>query len=293
MFKIVYSLFYLLSLVPWRILYLISDGLYVLVYYFIGYRKEVVNKNLLIAFPNKTENERKRIAKDFYHNFIDTFIETIKLLSISRDEFNKRIETNAEVVNNLLHLKKPIQLHTGHFFNWEFLNLGIAANLKTPFVGVYMPLHNKVFDQLIYKLRSKFGTILIPATEFSSKYHQYINEPHALGLVADQNPGNPKFAYWHPFFNKMTSFVIGPEKGAKSKNTIVFLVDFHKIKRGYYRIEYKLLTTEPKELPKGIITKEFISFLETTINKNPSNYLWSHKRWKWEFDEKQHGSMII
>lgn len=293
MYKIVYSFFYLLSLIPWRILYVISDGLYILVYYILGYRKDVVRKNLLIAFPTKTEKERERIAKDFYHNFIDTFIETIKLLSISKKEFDKRIETNAEVVNNVLYLNKTIQLHTGHFFNWEFLNLGIAANIKTTFVGVYMPLKNKHFDKLIIKLRSKFGTVLLPATAFKTKYHQYINQQHALGLVADQNPGDPRFAYWHPFFNKMTSFVMGPEKGATSKNVIVFFVDFHKIKRGYYRIEYKLITTNPKELPKGEITRLFIAFLEYCIQKDPANYLWSHKRWKWEFDEQKHAQNVI
>lgn len=293
MYKILYSFFYLLSLIPWRVLYIVSDGLYGLVYYVFGYRKEVVKKNILIAFPNKTEKERERIVKDFYHNFIDTFIETIKLLSISKKEFDKRLQSNVEEVNKVVHLNRPIQLHAGHFFNWEFLNLGSAANIKIPFVGVYMPLKNKNFNKLIFDLRSKFGTILLPATEFKTKYHKYINEPHALGLVADQNPGDPRFAYWHPFFNKMTSFVIGPEKGANTKNAIVFFVNFIKVKRGYYKIEYKLFTIEPKQLPKGEITKAFICFLEECIKKNPANYLWSHKRWKWEYNEQIHSQNVL
>jgi KDO2-lipid IV(A) lauroyltransferase len=293
MYHIVYGIFYLLSLLPWRVMYFIGDGIYALVFYVFGYRKEVVMKNLLIAFPEKTEKERLRIAKDFYHNFIDTFIETIKLLSISSKEFDKRCTANAEVVNDLYATGQSVQLHTGHFFNWEFGNLSMGKTYLYPFLGVYQPLSNKIFNRLIIKLRSKFGTILIPVPEFKTSFHQYTKEPYALGLVADQNPSNPNNAYWVPFFGKMAPFVKGPEKGAVRMNTAVVMVDYYKVKRGYYRMEYTLLTTTPKEFKEGEITKKLIEFIEACVRKRPSNYLWSHRRWKYEFDEEKYGKLVI
>lgn len=293
MYHIVYGLFYLLSLLPWRVMYFIGDGIYALVYYVFGYRKVVVMKNLLIAFPEKTEQERLRIAKDFYHNFIDTFIETIKLLSISSKEFDKRCTANSEVVNNLHATGQSVQLHTGHFFNWEFGNLCMGKHYLYPFLGVYQPLSNKIFNRLIIKLRSKFGTILIPVPEFKTSFHQYTKVPYALGLVADQNPSNPTNAYWVPFFGKMAPFVKGPEKGAKRMNTAVVMVDYYKVKRGYYKMEYTVLTTTPKEMADGEITKKLIEFIETCVRKRPDNYLWSHRRWKFEFDEEKYGKYVI
>ncbi len=294
MYYIVYGLFYALSLLPWRVMYFIGDGIYVLVYYVFGYRKEVVNKNLLIAFPEKTGAERTRIAKDFYHNFIDTFIETVKLISISPKEFDRRCTVkNIEAINNLKATGQSVQLHSGHFFNWEFVNLGMSKNINYPFIGVFQPLSNKPFNRLIMKLRSRFGTILVSVPEFKTMFHTYTKEPYALGLVADQNPSNPNNAYWVPFFGKMAPFVKGPEKGAVRMNTAVVMVEFYKIRRGHYAIECTLLTTKPKELPEGEITKKLIEFIEASVRRNPSNYLWSHRRWKFEFDEEKYGKQVI
>ncbi len=293
MFYLIYPIFYLLSLLPWRVMYFIGDGIYVLVYYVFGYRKEVVLKNLSIAFPEKTQQQRVRIAKDFYHNFVDTFIETIKLLSITPNEFNKRCTTNSEVLNNLQKTGQNIQIHTGHFFNYEFGNLGISKNYNHRFLGVYMPLSNKAFNKIIVKLRTQFNTILITVPEFKNSFHQYTKEQYALGLVADQNPSNPNKAAWIPFFGKMAPFYEGPEKGAVRMNTAVVMLNYYKVKRGYYKLDYTLLTTTPKELPKGEITKKLIEFIEACIKERPANYLWSHRRWKFEYDEAKYGHLKI
>lgn len=273
-------------------MYFIGDGIYLLVYYVFGYRKDVVMKNLNIAFPNKTETERVKIAKEFYHNFIDTFIETIKLLSISPEEFDKRCITNSDVLNNLSGAQN-VQIHTGHFFNWEVGNLAISKNYRHKFIAVYMPLSNKVFNRLIIKLRTKFGSIAVPVPEFKTSFHTHTKEAYALGLVADQNPSNPKNASWLPFFGKMAPFYNGPEKGAVRMNTAVVMMNFYKVKRGYYKIDYTLLTTTPKELPKGEITKKLIEYIEACVHERPANYLWSHRRWKFEFDEEKYGHLVI
>lgn len=293
MYYIIYPLFYLISLLPWRVLYLLSDAVYGLVYYVTGYRKEVVMKNLLIAFPEKTEKERIQIAKEFYHNFTDTFIETIKLLSVSDKTFNKRYTSNIEVVNAFYDSGVNVQLQAGHFFNWEYINFGVARDSRIPFVAVYMPISNKAFDKIIYNLRSRYGTILVPAVDFKTKFHQYVRGRYALGLAADQNPGSPLAAHWVNFFGRLTPFVTGPEKGAKLNNTPVFFGHFYKVKRGYYHIQFELLTDKPRDFENGKLTQLFASRVEAAIRLKPANYLWSHRRWKWEFDPEKHGHLVV
>ncbi len=294
MYAITYGFFYLLSLLPWRVLYFISDGFYGLVYYVIGYRKEVVMKNLAIAFPEKTETERIRIARDFYHNLIDNFIETLKLLSISEKEIKKRFACNDwNILNDLYPTGQKVQFYTAHYFNWEFANMGASLASKYPFVVVYMPISNKVIDRLLIKLRSRFGTVLIPATDFRSNFQKYVNDTYAMALVADQSAGNPSNAYWAAFFGRKAPFVKGPEKGARLNNTAVIYGNFYKVKRGYYRVDLKLITTEPRTYPEGALTRIMITEVEASVRKNPANYLWSHRRWKHEFNEEQYGDLVI
>ncbi len=293
MYYIVYPLFYLFSLLPWRILYFIGDALYGLFYYVIGYRKNVVHKNLLIAFPEKSENERIRIGKDFYHNFIDSFIETIKLLSTSDKEFSKRFTSNFDEINKLYDSVENIQLMAGHFFNWEFINFGAARECRYPFVGVYMPVSNKTFDKIMYNLRSRYGTILIPAVDFKTKFHEYVKGRYSIGLAADQNPGSPLNAHWVRFFGRLTPFVTGPEKGAREKNLAVIFGHFYKIKRGYYHIQLEVVTMTPLAYEPGQLTQLFANHVEKAIRLKPSNYLWSHRRWKWEFDEEKYGHLVV
>lgn len=293
MYYFVYGIFYTFSLLPWFVLHLLSDGIYLLVYYVIGYRKEVVFNNLLIAFPEKTEEERKAIAKKFYRNFIDTFIETIKLFSISEKEMRKRFGSNIEVMNDLYASGQSVQLITGHFFNWEFANLGVSLHCVFPFVVVYMPIENKVFNRLMLKLRTKFGAMLLPATEFKKHFPKHTKKQYALILVADQNPGGPDKAYWTHFFGRPTPFVRGPEKGARISNTAIVYAHFYKVKRGYYQVDFELITTNTQEYKDGALTKILVQKVEESVRKIPDNYLWSHRRWKFAYDEKKYGHLMV
>lgn len=293
MYHFVYAIFYLFSLLPWRALYLLSNGVYHILYYWIGYRKQVVFSNLKIAFPEKNDEERVAIAKTFYRNFADTFIETIKLVSVSNKELRKRFSSNIEVMNELYASGQSVQLITGHFFNWEFANMGVALNSRYPFVVVYMPLANKVFDRVMHKLRSRFGTLLIPATAFRNHFHKYVGDQYALILVADQNPGVPGKAYWTNFFTKPAPFVRGPEVGARANNTAIVYADFYKTKRGHYRVDFELITTSPRDYEDGALTKLLVQKTEAAVRRRPDNYLWSHRRWKWEYDEEKYGHLMI
>lgn len=294
MYFIIYSLLYLISLLPWRVLYIFSDGVAFLLKHVIKYRVNVVNQNLAIAFPHKTEKERKQIATRFYQQFTDSFIETIKLLSISDKTFEKRFTSNVHVLNDLYATGQSVQIMAGHFFNWEFANWGVAKYGKYPFIGVYMPLSNKAFNKIIYNLRARYGSILIPATNFRSQFHKYANEgPYAMALAADQNPGNPLQAYWVNFFGRLTPFVKGPEKGAKLNNTAQVFVHFYRTKRGYYHSEYEVMTTSPNYFNDGQLTALYVKVLEDKIKLNPSNYLWSHRRWKYTYDAAIHAQLVV
>ncbi len=286
MYYLLYGLLYVFSLLPWRILYFLSDGIYVLLYYIIGYRRQVVLKNLLIAFPDKTQQERVKIAKDFYHNFLDTFIETIKFLSLSDREFSKRLTGNFGLLSDLYATGQNVQLQSGHFFNWEYMNWGISRNSPYPLIAVYAPVSNKVFDKIIFKMRSRKNVILVSVYDFKNKFHQLAKARYALALIADQNPGISEQSYWLPFFGKLTGFVTGPEKSARINNTAVVLAHFYKVKRGYYNVNFELLTTEPRQSARGELTKKYVSYLENCIRQKPANYLWSHRRWKWEYKEE-------
>jgi KDO2-lipid IV(A) lauroyltransferase len=294
MYTVFYSFFYLISLLPWRVLYFISDGIAFILRRIIKYRVAVVAQNLQIAFPDKSDKERKKIAKAFYQQFTDSFIETIKMLSVSDKTYQKRFTSNVEVLNDLYASGQSVQIMAGHFFNWEFANWGVAKYGKYPFIAVYMPLSNKAFDKLIYDLRARYGSILIPATNFRSQFHKYANQgAYAMALAADQNPGNPLQAFWVPFFGKLTPFVKGPEKGAKLNNTAQVFVHFYRTKRGYYHSEYTVMTTTPNEFEEGALTAMYVKILEEKIKLHPSNYLWSHKRWKYNYDSTLHEKLVV
>ncbi|HEX8462702.1 MAG TPA: lipid A biosynthesis acyltransferase [Segetibacter sp.] len=291
MYHLVYGFLYAFSLLPWKGLYFISDFVYVLMYYVFGYRKLVVMANLLIAFPEKTEVERIKIAKEFYHNFLDTFIETLKFLSISEKDFNKRLSGNFGIFQDLYKSGQSVQIHSGHFFNWEYMNWGLVKYSPYPLLGVYAPIGNDIFNKIMLKIRGRYNTILIPTYTFKTSFHKYSTSQYALGLAADQAP-HPAKGFWLPFFGKPAPFATGPEKGASVNNTAIVLVHFYKVKRGYYNADFKLLTTEPKSFARGELTKLYVDFLEKCIRKKPANYLWSHRRWKHGFSEEYRGNVI-
>jgi len=283
MYYIVYILLWLVSLLPFRVLYFFSDSIYLLIYYVLKYRKDVVMNNLEIAFPEKTEKERIRIAKDFYHNLIDSFIESIKFITITKNQIQKRSTCEYDLINNLAAKGLNVHIMAGHQFNWEFANVLYAMSINIPFVGIYMPINNKIVDKIFFKFREKGGTILISAKEFKSKMHNVFSKQYSLALAADQNPGDPAKAYWMNFFGKPAPFVTGPAKGAIKNNTAVVIVGFKKIKRGYYSFSTTLISENPSAFTPQQLTVLYKNELEKIIRKDPANYLWSHRRWRHEW----------
>lgn len=291
MYYIVYGLLYAFSLLPLRVLYFFSDFAFFLVYYVFGYRKKVVMSNLEHAFPDKTKMERTRIAKRFYKNFIDTFIESIKMISASAEFLNKRVKSNWEVINQFKETGRSVQLHLGHNFNWEWANAVVAQEINLPLIAVYMPISNKIFEKMFYRLRSRYGTKLVRATHMREDFLPYRNHQYLLGLVADQSPGSPGNAWWFNFLGKPAPFVKGPAKNAVANNTAVLFAFIHKTKRGHYELVCSLIEENASETTAIALTQRFINYLEEVIRKYPDMWLWSHRRWKWEWKE-EYGPII-
>ncbi|MGZ5134969.1 MAG: lysophospholipid acyltransferase family protein [Flavitalea sp.] len=289
MYHFLYGFLYLLSLLPMRVLYGFSDAVHFLVFRIFGYRMDVVMQNLQIAFPEKSIVERRRIASKFYRNLIDTFIETIKMISASDSFLQKRFSGNWEVLNEFYSTGRAIHVHMGHTFNWEWGNYIAAKTVLYKFLGVYMPVKNKTLDRLFLKLRSRGGTLLLPATpskKFIAALNPHRNTQYLIGLAADQSPGDASKAYWLNFFGRRTAFVTGPEKAAMARNLPVFFCYIRKPKRGYYEVVFTLAEENPKNLQEGQLTVQFARYLEKVIAHFPDMWLWSHRRWKREWNEE-------
>lgn len=286
MYYIVYGFLYLLSLLPFPVLYFLSDGIYFFLFHVFGYRKTVVMSNLKIAFPHKEDKELNQIAKEFYHNLTDTFVEIIKLISMSERSFNKRCTGDFSIIQELIDKGKNVQLHAGHQFNWEFGSLFMSKVIKSvPTYAIYMPIQNKAMDRLFLKIREKFGTIFIKATEFKEKRNEIFAGRFVFFLAADQNPGNPATAYWQNYFSKPAPFITGPEVGGIKNDAAIVFVRSRIIKRGHYVLECTLCTENASTTTEGKITSDFRDFLERIITEEPHNYLWTHRRWKWDYNE--------
>lgn len=292
MYYVVYGFLWLISLLPLRVLYFIADAFYGLAFYVIKYRRDVVMKNLLIAFPEKTEKERKTIAKKFYHNLIDMFIETIKMLSVSEKALEKRFAANWELINKLHATGKSVQLHVGHNFNWEWGNMVLTKQTVYKLLAVYMPFTNKIIERLFYKLRTRNGAIFLRATNMKEDFVEYSSSQYLLGLVADQNPGHPANAWWFNFFGKPAPFVKGPAKGAVTNDTAVVFAFVHKPRRGYYEAVFSLATDNAGSLSESELTQKFVTYLEEVIRQYPEMWLWTHRRWKHEW-KPEYGDIIM
>ena len=293
MYYFIYGVLYILSLLPFGILYFLSDLAYILLYYIIGYRKAIVMNNLLIAFPQKTQQERISISTKFYKNLADTFIETIKMISLDKEKFLQRCDGNFEVLNNIIEKGKNIQLQGAHQFNWEYGNWILAIKVNLPVASVYMPIKNKTLNKIFLKVRERFGAIMVDATDYSKNIKKVARKQYALALVADQNPGwPPGRVYWLNFFTRPAPFLMGPEKGAIRFNNAIVFTRYIKLKRGHYYFENHIITENAAECKPGEITRKFRDFIQEEITKDPASFLWSHKRWKHTYT-KQYENMWI
>ncbi|MEL1240722.1 lysophospholipid acyltransferase family protein [Flavobacterium flavipallidum] len=281
-FIIAYPFLLLISILPFRIFYWISDLIFLVVYYIIGYRKETVKNNLKIALPHLTDAERLVIEKKFYHHFCDLFMEMVKTMTISPEEIQQRFKiTNPELLKEFEEKNRSIMVLASHYASWEWL---IAINLKSSYQGVavYKRIANRYFDNLIKKIRSEFKTELV-STEKTIPLMANNQRKGILslyGLISDQSPKTKQIAHWESFMGIETPVHIGPELLSKKYNLNVVFAKVTKVKRGYYEATLIPITDEPKSLPNYEIIHRYIKEVEKQIYEVPEYYFWTHKRWK-------------
>lgn len=264
-------------------------------YHIFGYRKEVVMGNLAIAFPDKTIAERKGIARQFYTNFTDTFIETLKALSMSDAEFDKRGNAiNFDAINQLIAEGKNTYLVGGHLFNWEYANLVLSRHIDIAPIGVYGKIENKAFERIVLKLRARFGTNLIATHDFKAQAAEITKTQYCMFLLADQNP-LPHNSIWMNFFGKPAPFIPGPHKAAIKNNAAMVFINFVKVRRGYYDFCAETIINNAADYSVEELIKKYRDFIENIVRKQPASYLWSHRRWKYDFKDyhAKYGGEIV
>jgi KDO2-lipid IV(A) lauroyltransferase len=280
MYQIVFGFLYLVSLLPFFILYGIADIIFVITYFIIGYRKDVVMQNLRQSFPEKNDKELRSIARKFYRNFMDNWIETIKLLSISKRSLNKRVTGNFEVFHRLYQSGTGVQVSLGHFFNWEFMTVHTGINQPFTFLTVYLPQSSKIMTRLLVHVRSRWGNPQLPSSDMTKSILPWRGKQFLLALGADQSPPTPESSYWLYFMHQPTAFLKGPERFARILNVPVVMMTTTKPKRGHYHFDYFLLAEDTKALPDGELIRRYVDHVEENIRLQPELYLWSHRRWK-------------
>ena len=279
---------YLISLLPFPVLNLLSDLVFVLMYHVAGYRKKVVMENLYNSFPEKSEKEISVIRKKFYRFFCDFLLETFKMLTISRQSMLKHCtmeEGSLQLMTKLYDEKKSVILVLGHLGNWEWGSNAFSLLCKQPLYGVYQPLNNKLFNRLIIDMRTRFGTKLIEMKNTFREMVENKNEINATAFIADQTP-SPENAYWTTFLNQDTPVFRGTEIIARKINYPVIFFSIKKIKRGYYQIAAEMLCENPASTSEGEISEMHTKKLEEEIRQSPETWLWSHRRWKHKRPEK-------
>lgn len=247
-----------------------------------GYRKEVVRKNLKNAFPEKSKEERRKIEKGFYQHFCDVLVETIKMYSICQEDLLKRLKYKGiDIVKKYAENQQSFVIVQGHYGNWEW-STSIASQMEHEILSVYKPLHNAVMDKFFFNLRKKFGPTPV------SKYNilrvlsrkRKAQKLVAVGLVSDQTPNESNMTYWTKFLNQDTAVVLGPEKIATMFKYPVLFLKIRKEKRGYYEIEFVELFDKEAQLEEFEITEAHVRMMEEQIKAAPEYWMWSHRRWK-------------
>lgn len=279
--------FWLLTLVPLKILYIFSDFLFILNFYIIRYRRKVVLTNLRNAFPDKNQKELYWIEKRFYRYLSDYFIESIYVINMSIRECQRRyVFTNPEVLLTSYQQGKDIIIGAGHYGNWEWATSSTEIMLYKC-LGIYRPLSNKLFDRLFIYIRSKFNSYPIPIKETLRTLVQTRKDNIRFGLylIADQRPIREDLDFWITFLHQETPVITGIDRLSRKFDTHVYYLNVKRTKRGYYSVSFDLITDNPNKESKNAIAEKFMRKVEQSIIEQPEYWFWSHRRWRYNPEE--------
>jgi KDO2-lipid IV(A) lauroyltransferase len=278
------KILFLISKLPLKILYVFSDVIFFLNYYIVGYRKEVITQNLRNSFPDKSEEEIKEIRKKFYLNFSDYLVETIKSFSISETESRVRMQhINQHLFHEAKAEGKNIILLAGHVFNWEWINALARIIPQAHCHPVYRKVNNDFWENQMKKVRNKFGNEALEANEvILNIFRSKNNGDSAYMFVADQTPHHAHVTYGLEFLNQRTPAFIGYDRLATRMDLVFIYCEMKKVKRGYYQVNYYRIYPEGEKFTENEVVRKFHKLLENTLHKHPDNYLWSHRKWKYQ-----------
>lgn len=296
--KLIYWLTYagmwLVALLPFWALYILSDGLCFLMRHIVHYRRKVVRRNLSNSFPEKSQDELRRIERKFYHYICDYMVEEVKMMRMSFEDLSRRMEYgNTEEYLAMIEKHGGIVILIPHYADFEWLTgMGAIMNPGDIPVQVYKPLRNKYLDEMFKLIRSRHGGYNVPKHSTAREVIRLRRDGKrvAIGLITDQSPNLSEAHYWTTFLNQDTVFMDGGERIAKMMDYPVFYCELEKKGRGYCKAYFDLLTENPKQTVDGEITELFARRLEQTIRREPAYWFWSHKRWKLTRESvKRHG----
>ena len=272
----------LLSRLPLSVLYAISDFLFVVSYYIVRYRRPLVWKNLRNSFPEKPEQELRKIEKDFFRNLCDYAVEMLKLFTISKQELSQRVVfKNSEIAVDYAQKQQPILILASHQFNWEWMLTAACGQLPMPVDFVYQPVNNKFFDDLSRVNRTRFGAYAIKRDQVARESIRRKNLLRAVAIIADQYPGHARDKrYMTNFLHQDTAFFYGSNQLAVLLQYPVVYYAMKKIRRGYYEATAIRIADPPYAPDSNVMIEGYVRAVERTIKENPSGWLWSHNRWK-------------
>lgn len=281
-FLLVYPILWCISILPFRLLYFVSDIMYVFVYHIIGYRKKIVRQNLAIALPHLSDKERLVIEKKSYQHLVDGFLEMIKTMTISDKELHKRFKfTNMELYHEYEAKGKSIAIFCAHYSSYEWL-LIMNKHIKFEGFGIYKKIRNKYFDKLVRDIRGKFDATLIDTKETTKVMidNKRKGVLGVYGFAADQSPKVWKAVHWTTFMGVEVPVHTGAEMLSKRMDMNVLFVKGEKLGRGKYQATFVPMAENPKDVPDYELTDMFFKMVEQQILEKPEYYLWTHKRWK-------------
>jgi KDO2-lipid IV(A) lauroyltransferase len=272
----------IISWLPFPLLYVVAWFAYLLLFHVTGYRKKVVKQNLERAFPEKSATEITVLRKKFYRQLCQVALEIVKARRMSREDFLQRVKiVNPELLQKYSNnYQDSVIVSTIHQGNWEWMLHGAVAALGIPIDPVYKPLHNKSADKLIFDIRSQFGSRPLPMDKATRDILRRRREFRLFVMVADQAPIRSERGLWTQFMNQEAAFYVGTEIIAKMTKFPVLYAQCHRVKRGYYEIEFKELASPPYQKEGNEITEAFVALAEQSIRSQPESWLWSNRRWK-------------
>jgi KDO2-lipid IV(A) lauroyltransferase len=271
----------MLASVPLPVLYGLATAIGWLAFRVVPYREALVKKHLTLAFPEKDTAAIRDIMRRYYAGFADMLVEIIKSAKMPAEEIRRRVRiNNLPELRALLAKGQSVLLVAAHQCNWEWMLLAMSVELEYPVDAAYKPLVDPWAEREMKKVRSRFGSRLVPAKELLPDMLQRRAITRAVAMVADQEPTTSEHKHWTRFLNRDTAFYMGPEQISRATRLPVFFILMRRVSRGHYEMGFELLSTPGEKLAPGELTERYARRVEKQIREAPADWPWSHKRWK-------------